>query len=189
MASDGRAANEARIASPDGSVQCRVFLHEARLKYASHLQQQAGDRGIAVAVFVDGVDLAEGAEVGRMESYQVNDTYPWRGVHSQAVNHCKGAKISLKHAKSNTSSRWRSGRSMMALPSAISFPATRIHGCRTRPPTFVIPAGSTVWYHDLEGHYEGVHDKNDIADVRAGQWVAPPLTFKLPGGVRLCLDY
>src|SRR5947208_12431536 len=42
-----------------------------------------------------------------------------------------------------------------------------------------VPAGSTVWYHDLRGHYEGVHIRKDIAQVQTGEWAAPPLTFKL----------
>ncbi|HUC41984.1 MAG TPA: glycoside hydrolase family 97 catalytic domain-containing protein, partial [Gemmatimonadales bacterium] len=47
---------------------------------------------------------------------------------------------------------------------------------------FILPAGSTVWYHDLNGHYEGTHTRKDIAEVQAGEWAAPPLTFKLPDG-------
>src|SRR5436190_9595600 len=45
---------------------------------------------------------------------------------------------------------------------------------------FRLPAGSTVWFHDFEGHYEGVHKRKSIADVKDGEWAAPPLTIKLP---------
>ena len=48
---------------------------------------------------------------------------------------------------------------------------------------FNLPAGSTVWYHDLDGHYEGVHEKKDIEDVAEGDWAAPPLTAQLPDGL------
>jgi alpha-glucosidase len=44
----------------------------------------------------------------------------------------------------------------------------------------VIPSGSTVWFHDFEGHYEGIHTKKEISEVKPGEWAAPPLTFKLP---------
>jgi alpha-glucosidase len=47
--------------------------------------------------------------------------------------------------------------------------------------TFILPAGATVWYHDLDGHYEAEYDKQDIAEVKAGQWAGPPVTFQLPG--------
>jgi len=48
--------------------------------------------------------------------------------------------------------------------------------------TFLLPAKSTLWYHDLEGHYEGIHTNKDISDVKSGEWIAPPATFKLPEG-------
>src|SRR5262249_40378524 len=47
---------------------------------------------------------------------------------------------------------------------------------------FAIPAGSSVWFHDFEGHYEGIHARKDISQVQSGEWAAPPLTIKLPGG-------
>ncbi|HXI28273.1 MAG TPA: glycoside hydrolase family 97 catalytic domain-containing protein, partial [Vicinamibacterales bacterium] len=47
--------------------------------------------------------------------------------------------------------------------------------------TFRIPAGAIVWAHDFEGHYEGVHARHAIEEVAAGEWAAPPLTFRLAG--------
>jgi alpha-glucosidase len=48
--------------------------------------------------------------------------------------------------------------------------------------TFCVPYGSRVWYHDLSGHYEGQHTNNLAEAVPPGQWIAPPMTFKLPNG-------
>jgi alpha-glucosidase len=48
---------------------------------------------------------------------------------------------------------------------------------------FNFPAGSTVWYHDLDGHYEGVHERKEVEDVSEGDWAAPPLTAQLPDGI------
>ena len=47
---------------------------------------------------------------------------------------------------------------------------------------FNLPLNSTIWYHDLNMHYEGVHVKKQIQEVHKGEWVAPPATFKLPQG-------
>src|SRR5207245_4571637 len=30
-------------------------------------------------------------------------------------------------------------------------------------------------------HYEGIHQRKALADVAAGDWAAPPLTYRLPG--------
>jgi alpha-glucosidase len=112
----------------------------------------------------------------------VKETYPWRGVHSQAVNHCNGATIHLKHARSNTT--WT--LEARAFNDGIAFRQIVPGDSEQRVPDeatrFVLPAGSTVWYHDLEGHYEGVHDRKDVGEVKAGEWAAPPLTFRLPDG-------
>jgi len=42
----------------------------------------------------------QGVKMGRPLRYNINEEYPWRGVHSKAVNHCKGAKIPLTHKAS-----------------------------------------------------------------------------------------
>jgi alpha-glucosidase len=129
---------------------------------------------------LDGVELAEGAEVGKPATYQLKETYPWYGAHSQAINHCNGARIPVKHGDTSYTLEVRVFNDGAAF---------RYHvpgGQNPRVPdeatTFVLPAGCTVWYHDLGGHYEGVHAKKDVADAKAGEWAAPPLTFKLPGG-------
>jgi alpha-glucosidase len=182
IASNCPASSEAKVLSPDGLVQFTILLDEERLKF----EVTFGNKGVidrSPLVFtVDGVDLCEGVEVGEVERYQVKETYPWRGVHSQAVNNCNGAKISIKHAKSKISYTLEA----RSFNDGVAFRYIVPGDSNTRVPdeaaTFVIPAGSTVWYHDLEGHYESVHDKKDITDIPAGQWAAPPLTFKLPGG-------
>jgi len=176
----GLASGETKIISPDGNVQFKVLLHEARLKYEVTFRDKPVIETSTMGIIVDGIDLAEGVEAGKVEQYQMKETYPWRGVHSQAVNHCEGAKISLKHTKSNTVYTLE----VRAFNDGVAFrhivPGDKGRRVPDEATAFVIPAGSTVWYHDLEGHYEGVHDKNDVSSIRAGQWVAPPMTFKLP---------
>ena len=61
--------------------------------------------------------------------------------------------------------------------------------CRMRRPRFRIPEGSRVWYHDLDGHYEGQHTNNLAGAIEKGQWVAPPMTFRAAGARRLCVDH
>jgi alpha-glucosidase len=181
----GRASDEVSLLSPDGNVQLKIFLDEGQVKYGVTFKDKAVIETSRVQFTVDGIDLSEGVTVGGVERYQVKETYPWRGVHSQAVNNCNGAKISLKHAKSNPqlADYTLEARSFNE---GVAFRYIIAGGDSPRVPdeatTFVIPAGSTVWYHDLEGHYESVHAKKDIANVKTGEWAAPPLTFKLPGG-------
>jgi alpha-glucosidase len=183
MANDGVAANETQVLSPAGSVQFKVFLDQTRLKYAVTFKYKSVIEPSPMQLMMDGVDLAEEVEVEKVNAYQVKETYPWRGVHSRAINHCNGVTIAVRHGKSNT----RYTLEARAFDDGIAFrylvPGKEKPRVPDEASRFILPAGSTVWYHDLEGHYEGVHVKKDISEIKAGEWAAPPVTFKLPGGM------
>lgn len=169
------------ISSPDGNVQFEVMLCEKRLKYAVTFGHSPVMEESPIRITLDGINLTEGVEIEKVDWYQINETYPWRGVHSRAVNHCNGAAISLKHANNtNYSLEVRSFNDGVAFRYLI--PGDGDARVPDEATAFIIPAGSTVWYHDLHGHYEGEHKRKAIADVPSGDWAAPPLTFKLPDG-------
>jgi alpha-glucosidase len=181
-ATDCRAAGETRVRSPNGSVQVRVLPEGGRLHFGVTLHGKPVIEASPMQFTVDGVDLTEGAEPGRTETYQVNETYPWRGAHGVATNRCNGARVAVRHAQSGTAYTLE----VRAFDDGVAFRYLIAGEEKPRVPdegtTFVLPAGSTAWYHDLEGHYEGVHTKKPVEEARAGEWAAPPLTFKLPGG-------
>ena len=101
-------------------------------------------------------------------------------MHAAAVNHCRGAKFMLVHGKKDT-------RFILEVRAFDDGVACRhiVPGNGARTPDaaieFKIPAGSTVWHHDLRGHYEGVHTEQVAESIEADTWIAPPMTFKLPG--------
>lgn len=171
------------VFSPDGQVRLRVFPDDAaRLRWAVTFGDHSVIEASAMALLVDGVDLAEGCAVGEAEPFSVRETYPWRGVHSRAVHHANGIALALRH---NGGTEYR--LEMRACDDGVAFRWV-VPGDpeRARVPdedaAFALPAGSVVWYHGLErGHYEGAHVRQGIAEVPPGAWAAPPLTFRLPG--------
>jgi alpha-glucosidase len=175
-------ADEVRVASPNGSIQFQVSVRDARLYFDVTFRDKPVIEPAPLVVTVDGVDLTTHAGLGDVKRYRVDETYPRRGVHAMATNRCNGATIHLNHAASGTGYTL----DVRAFDDGVAFryvvPGTGSPRVPDEATQFLLPAGSTVWYHDLEGHYEGVHVQKDIADVPAGQWAAPPLTFKLPGG-------
>jgi alpha-glucosidase len=178
----GRAANEARLASPDGSVQFLLRAADGRLTYTVTFRGRPVIESSPLAVSVDGTDLTDGVELGDGKATEVHETYPWRGVHSRAINNANCIVLPLKHTKSNTAFTLevRAFNGGVAFRHVIPGPQTpRVPDEAT---AFALPAGSTVWYHDLEGHYEAAYQTKGLSAVPAGQWAAPPLTFKLPAG-------
>jgi alpha-glucosidase len=179
-ASIGRAANERQVQSPNGSVQFQIFARENRLKFTVMFRSQSVIESSSLHFTVDDVDLTENVEVVGANAYRLKETYPWRGVHSQATNNCCGLILSLKHVRSNT----KYNLDIRAFDDGVAFRFLVPGNGKLRVPdedtAFVLPAGSTVWHHGLGGHYEGVHVKKSVAEIKSGEWVAPPMTFKLP---------
>ncbi len=120
-------------------------------------------------------------EIGRAETYEVNETYPWYGGHSTAVDRCNGAKITINRGTAGAAYtlETRAYNDGIAFRHVVPGEGSRVPEEATmfRPAT-----GSRVWVHDLEDHYESVHKGKSLASVAPGAWVAPPLTFRLPEG-------
>jgi alpha-glucosidase len=171
------------IASPAGSVRFQLSrASSGQLSYSVALKGGPVIEASRLGMTLDGVDLGQGFEVLRVERYRLRESYASRGVHSEAVNHCHGAKVFARHSESKTDYLIE----VRAFDDGIAFRLIVPGEGRRRVPdeatAFTIPAGSTVWFHDFEGHYEGIHKRRSIAEVTEGEWAAPPLTVQLPGG-------
>jgi len=174
---------EVQVVSPDGNVKLTIGSNAERLTFTVTLGGKTVIEPSAIVMRVDDYDLSSGVVFDKTERYEINETYPWYGAHSMAVNHCNGARISLRHDLSfidyvlevrvfNDGAAFRH-----VIPGEAGVSRTP-----DEYTTFVIPAGSTVWHHDLGGHYESAYDRSDISEIRPGQWAGPPVTFELPGG-------
>ena len=63
------------IHSTDGNVQFRL-LYESRLRYEVTFGSKPVIEESPIVISLDRVNLAEDIEVGAVECYQVNETYP-----------------------------------------------------------------------------------------------------------------
>jgi len=180
-----RDANAAVVVTgPNGHVRFEVALDSARPSepfiYRVTLNDNAVIGKSRFGIWLDGVEISRGAEIENVDRYELKEHYPWRGVHAWATNHCHGARISVKHPKSRTA--WT--LEVRAFDDGVAFRQIIFGDQNARIPDetteFVLPANATVWMHDLGGHYEAVHQKKALSEVRAEEWAAPPLTFRVP---------
>ena len=173
---------QVQVTSPDGNVKLTILPNAERLSFTATLGNTVVIDPSTIVMKLDGYDLSSGVIFKKAERYKVDETYPWHGAHNTAVNRCNGARIFLQHDLSfidyvlevrvfNDGAAFRH-----VIPGDEN--VSRVPDEYT---TFVVPAGSTVWSHDLGGHYEATYKKQDISEIEAGQWAGPPVTFKLPG--------
>ncbi len=171
------------VKSPQGQVEMKLLAGEPRLRFTITMDGVTVVEPSPIAFTVDGVDLADGITAGQRANYAVNEEYPMHGVHALAVNYANGVRQTLKHAASGQEytidlRAYRDGV-------AFRFVVAGSNGTSRVPDettTFTLPAGTTVWSHNLRGHYEGTYEKQEIGALQATTWHAPPVTFKLPGG-------
>ena len=169
----------AELLSPDGQVRF-TLSDDAELRYKVEFRSKPVIENSPVVFSIDGADLARAVKLGKPQTYDIHEKYPWRGVHSTAVNHCHGAKIPVS-AKLEYTFEVRVFNDGVAFRQIVPAKenSSRVPDEGT---TFLLPEGSIVWHHDLGGHYEATYQRIEITAIEAGQWAAPPLTFQLPTG-------
>ena len=172
---------EVSIESPNGHV--RFQLQDgAELNYQVSLRNRPVIESSAIGMIIDEVNLGRGTAIGKIEKYRTNDEYAWRGVHSRAVDRLNGAKIKIRHEPTKSEYMLE----VRVFDDGVAFRYLVSDADKTRVPAeltaFTFPSGSAAWFHDFYGHYEGTHVKKIVADIKDGEWAAPPVTVKLPEG-------
>lgn len=190
------------LASPDAKVRFEFRTNQqSRSTFQVVFNGKAVIERSPLGLLLDGADLSQGNAIAKTERYELKEHYPWRGVHSWATNHCHGARLELSCRRRGNESLNPAGHTQLHQRLVTSSPTWTLEirafndgvafrhiipgADKPRIPDeatkFRLPAHSTLWTHDLGGHYEDAHDKRALTDLKADEWVAPPLTFKLPG--------
>jgi alpha-glucosidase len=174
-------ADDRVVTSPSGQIRFQIMDRETPpLKYKITLGSDAVIELSRIGIVLDGINLGEDASIKSVEPFDRNEQYPTRGVHSIGADRCRGARFSMFNKKSHV----RYLLEVRAFDDGVAFRHI-IPGSGVRTPDaateFAIPTGSTVWHHNLRNHYEGIHVGEPIESLKSDEWIAPPLTIKLPG--------
>ncbi len=173
---------EVQVASPDGKIKFTILPNAERLTFTVTMGNTVVIEPSPIAMKLDGYDLSSGVVFDNLEHYSIDESYPWYGASSLAVNRSNGVKLSLTHDLSFTSYTLeiRVFNDGVAYRHVIPGEENASRALDEYS-TFVIPDGSMLWYGGLaDGHYETEFVKRNISEVHAGEWAGPPLTFKLP---------
>ena len=134
----------------------------------------------ALGIVIDGVNLGQRAALERTERYRVDETYPWRGLKSQAINRANGTRFVLRHQSGGRYTvEVRVANDSVAFRHVVPGEGRRVPDAAS---AFRFPAGSVVWSHGLRDHYESLYVRRQVEIVPEGDWAAPPFTVMLPGG-------
>jgi alpha-glucosidase len=176
------AADTTVVKSPNGAISFRLFQKNQQLHFAVTRFDKTVIASSPIVFSVNEISLSKNIKIRKVERYSRKETYLLAGVHAKAINHFNGAIISIAAGDGSL----QASLEIRAFNDGIGF---RYNVVSQKPvlipgesTVFNLPFNSTIWYHDLNMHYEGVHVKKQIQEVHEGEWVAPPATFKLPQG-------
>lgn len=176
------AADTVFVKSPDGAVAFRLFQKDKQYYFTISLQGKTVIMPSPMDLSANGSSVTKNTLTQKTERYSGNETYPVLGAHARANNLFNGLRIYSTPA----GAALHSILEVRAFNDGIGFRHSIISEQATVVPqehtVFNLPSASTVWYHDLNMHYEGVHVKKKINSVQKGEWLAPPVTFRLPQG-------
>ncbi|RYZ24918.1 MAG: glycoside hydrolase, partial [Chitinophagaceae bacterium] len=174
------AADTTIVKSPDGAIAFKLYQQNAQLFFTVTHNGRAVINVSPLDMSVDGKSLTQKAVLGNPERATSKESYPVMGVHATATNHYNSAvmAIAANAMKGQLAIRvFNDGASFRFL-----VPNTTGAVVPTESTVFNLPANSDVWYHDMNMHYESVHQKKKIEELQQGEWMAPPATFKTPQG-------
>lgn len=176
------ASSSGKVSSPDGTLKCLISQNDGKLIWSVDFHGKPIVEKSPLILTLDGVEITSDVKMGAQKSFKVNETYPWYGLHTPAINHCYGSIIEFTHGISKIKYQLEVRVFNDAAAFRLTIPgAENVNRTPDESTVFKIPAGSTVWYHDLYMHYEGVHSRKLLDTIPAGQWAATPVTVKLPG--------
>jgi alpha-glucosidase len=169
------------VRSPNGQVAFSFLPNAERLTFTVKLGDTTVIEPSPIVFTLDGYDLSAGVVQNGIVRDEIHERYPWSGVRSTAISDSNRARVSLTNDLTSIAYTLevRAFDDGVAYRHIIPGEATA-----SRVPdewsTFNLPAGSTVWYAGMEGHYEAPYETKNVAAVQAGEWAGPPMTFKLP---------
>ena len=175
-------SGETKVASPNGHIQFFLSGDPTHFGYLVAVNNQKAIDWSRIAITIDGIDISHARTFGKIERYTTREKYLTRGVHSTAANDCNGARLSFQHKESgiNYTLEIRVFNDGVAFRFVVPGEGSRVPD---EASSFSFIYNSIVWYHDFEGHYEGIHKRKRINDFEEGEWAAPPLTIKLSGNL------
>ena len=169
------------VASPNNSLHLLLGNSNGSLTMTVIMNGKTIIEPSPILMSVDGNAITTGIRQGKVRRFSADETFPLAGLHSTGRNHYNGASIELKHIKSGLKYSLEAKVFNDAVAFRFIVPGNEnVLRAPDESTVFRLPEKSSVWYHDLYMHYEGVHAKKLIDTVPSGQWAAPPLTVMLP---------
>src|SRR6187402_3232451 len=175
------------VRSPDNNLVVVVGSDQGKaLTYSVQLNNHPLLSSSALGVTVNHTDLGKGSRILSAVYADVNERYPWKGVHDTATNRYRDAVVKIRHEKS----RRVYFLQVRVFDDGMAFryivPARGLNHIGGEASSWTIPDHSTIWYQENTDYYEGLYYSGEAGKL-TGKKAGPPVTYRTPDGIYGCI--
>lgn len=149
------------VSSPDGRVRLTLGRDAAgHLQYSVLSDDKPRLRDAPAGIIVDGRDLGAGAELGTVQRRTIDETFPWRGNKTTAVNRCRVATVAIRSAAPGGPARdWELEARVFDDGAAFRYrvPGGGVRTVAGESTAWHLPGSASVWYQTSTTSYEEVY--------------------------------
>jgi alpha-glucosidase len=181
-----RATDTTFIKSPSGTVVFKLYTTNGQLLFGINSGETTIIEPSPIVMSLDEEVITNSVKIKKAKTYKINESYPWFGNHTPAINRCTGEIINITNGDFKYTIEIRvfdDGAAFRLNLGDLKARGALVAHVPDESTTFKLPHGSAIWYHDMYMHYEGVHTRKTIDSVLKDEWVAPPATFKIKDGL------
>ncbi len=168
------------VDSPNQSIRFELSDDNHSLTYDIRFIGDTVVRDSVLNLTIDGKDTVTESSLSRTSRYKADETYPWRGNHSKAVNRYNGAMIDIKGKNFKYAVDVRVFNNGVAFRYVVENKGKSVTEADNT--AFVLPMDAVAYWQGDINNYEGGGRKTKVGDFNPGQTIGPPLTIKLADG-------
>jgi len=170
----------AELKSPDGLIILEINSINGVLSYNVKFKGKLVIEQSKLGIKTISHEIGSSSVIDETKTYRIKETYPWRGVHSMATNHCNGMKINIHENNAGWKLDARVFNDGIAFRYLI--PGDINDSIKADNTTFTIPYGGIVWSQNNIRYYEGTYKNQLIEEIKEGEMAGPPVTVQLKDG-------
>jgi alpha-glucosidase len=170
------------VSSPDGQIVATVEAPGGNLTYSVSHRGVMMVENSALGLTVNGTNVGTGVIMNASSTYAANESFPSRhAVHATATNHFQAQRMSVVHAASGVNYTVNVRVFNHGVAVRYEFTGSQTRNVTAEATSFVLPAGSTVWYQGGVAVYENQYASANILSLATNATLGPPVTIQLSG--------
>jgi alpha-glucosidase len=183
--------------SPNGKVVAKVCVAKGgRLTFSLDRAGAVVLGASPMGVTVDKTDLGLGVTLGKPAASSIDETYPWRGVKSRAVNRCNIFALPVTHTASKLTWTLEARLFDDGMAYRYIIPGQGERKITAEATAWMLPKDCHVWYQTNTDNYEGPFSRKAPADIPQTKTVeqktspadmGPPITIELADGTHAAI--